>query len=211
MQQRIFYFMPIIFLVFCYNYASGLALYWTTQNLFSIVQLYLTRNKPLPTLEKKSIVAKLAMNPQPAEILDTILGYLGFVATIELEEHEGTPILQILTHEPQRLIGRREEVMEDLQHLVNRLLLAQNPPAPRVIVDVQHHRAMRDDALVSKVKQLANVVRATGRPMQTLPLNSYDRRIVHNLFKDDSEIQTWSPPEEDRLKRITIRKRPAGK
>jgi YidC/Oxa1 family membrane protein insertase len=58
MQQRIFYFMPVVFLVFCYNYASGLALYWTTQNLFSIVQLYLTRNKPLPTLEKKSVVAK---------------------------------------------------------------------------------------------------------------------------------------------------------
>jgi len=58
MQQRIFYFMPIIFLVFCYNYASGLALYWTTQNIFSIVQLYLTRNKPLPILEKKSVIAK---------------------------------------------------------------------------------------------------------------------------------------------------------
>jgi len=58
MQQRIFYFMPVIFLAFCYNYASGLALYWTTQNIFSIVQLYLTRNKPLPTLEKKSVVAK---------------------------------------------------------------------------------------------------------------------------------------------------------
>jgi spoIIIJ-associated protein len=151
------------------------------------------------------------MNQQPAEILDTILGYLGFVATIEHEEHDGTPVLQILTHEPQRLIGRREEVMEDLQHLVNRLLLAQNPPAPRIIVDVQHHRAMRDDELVSKVKQLANVVRATGRPMQTAPLNSYDRRIVHNLFKDDAEIATWSPPEEARVKRITIRKRPAEK
>lgn len=58
MQQRIFYFMPVIFLVFCYNYASGLALYWTTQNLFSIGQLYLTRNRPLPTLEKKSVIAK---------------------------------------------------------------------------------------------------------------------------------------------------------
>jgi YidC/Oxa1 family membrane protein insertase len=58
MQQRILYFMPLIFLTFCYNYASGLALYWTTQNLFSIVQLYLTRNKPLPTLEKKSVIAK---------------------------------------------------------------------------------------------------------------------------------------------------------
>ena len=52
MQQRIFYFMPVIFLMFSYNYASGLALYWTTQNLFSIGQLYLTRNRPLPTLGK---------------------------------------------------------------------------------------------------------------------------------------------------------------
>jgi YidC/Oxa1 family membrane protein insertase len=60
MQQRIFYFMPIIFLVFCYNFASALALYWTTQNLFSIVQLYLTRNQPLPTLEKKSVAVKKA-------------------------------------------------------------------------------------------------------------------------------------------------------
>lgn len=65
-QQRILYFMPVIFLVFCYNYASGLALYWTTQNIFSIVQLYLTRNRPLPTLEKKSVIAKreAAKNPK---------------------------------------------------------------------------------------------------------------------------------------------------
>lgn len=48
LQQRIFYFMPLIFLAFCYNYASGLALYWTTQNIFSIIQIHLTRNQPLP-------------------------------------------------------------------------------------------------------------------------------------------------------------------
>ena len=57
-QQRIMYFMPVIFLTFCYNYASGLALYWTTQNIFSIVQLYWTRNQPLPTLEKVTTPSK---------------------------------------------------------------------------------------------------------------------------------------------------------
>jgi YidC/Oxa1 family membrane protein insertase len=51
-QQRMMMFMPLIFLAFAYNYASALSLYWTTQNLFSIVQLYLTRNQPLPKLEK---------------------------------------------------------------------------------------------------------------------------------------------------------------
>ncbi len=57
-QQRIMYFMPVIFLTFCYNYASGLALYWTTQNIFSIVQLYWTRNQPMPTLEKVALPSK---------------------------------------------------------------------------------------------------------------------------------------------------------
>ncbi len=37
-QQRMMMFMPLIFLFICYNFASALALYWTTQNLYSILQ-----------------------------------------------------------------------------------------------------------------------------------------------------------------------------
>jgi YidC/Oxa1 family membrane protein insertase len=54
MQQRIFMFMPLIFIVFCYNFASALALYWTVQNLFSVAQLYATRNQAPPVLTKKA-------------------------------------------------------------------------------------------------------------------------------------------------------------
>ena len=57
-QQKMMYIMPIIFLSICYNFASALALYWTTQNLFSIAQLYFTRNQPLPTLHKKPAPGK---------------------------------------------------------------------------------------------------------------------------------------------------------
>jgi YidC/Oxa1 family membrane protein insertase len=45
MQQRIFTFMPLMFVMFCYNYASALALYWTVQNVFTIVQLLVTNRK----------------------------------------------------------------------------------------------------------------------------------------------------------------------
>ena len=48
-----FMFVPLIFISFCYNFASALALYWTVQNLFSIVQLYLTKNQPVPKLQKR--------------------------------------------------------------------------------------------------------------------------------------------------------------
>lgn len=57
-QQRIFMFMPVIFIAFCYNYASALALYMSVQNVFSIAQLYLTRNQATPALQKVALPAK---------------------------------------------------------------------------------------------------------------------------------------------------------
>ncbi|MEP6975808.1 MAG: membrane protein insertase YidC, partial [Spartobacteria bacterium] len=36
-QQKVMMFMPLIFVVFCYNFAAALALYYTTQNLFTIL------------------------------------------------------------------------------------------------------------------------------------------------------------------------------
>jgi YidC/Oxa1 family membrane protein insertase len=53
MQQRIFMFMPLIFLWISYDFASALALYWSTQNLFSIAQTWIMKlYVPEPKLEK---------------------------------------------------------------------------------------------------------------------------------------------------------------
>jgi YidC/Oxa1 family membrane protein insertase len=57
-QRRIAMFMPLIFLFICYNFAAALALYYTAQNLFSILQFYQNRRQPLPTLEKVAPAGK---------------------------------------------------------------------------------------------------------------------------------------------------------
>ena len=57
-QRRIAMFMPLIFLFICYNFAAALALYYTAQNLFSILQFYQNRRLPMPTLEKVATPAK---------------------------------------------------------------------------------------------------------------------------------------------------------
>lgn len=45
-QQAMLLLMPFIFLFFCYNFPSALVLYWTAQNVFTILQQLLTnRNK----------------------------------------------------------------------------------------------------------------------------------------------------------------------
>ncbi|MGJ8695405.1 MAG: membrane protein insertase YidC [Verrucomicrobiaceae bacterium] len=73
MQQRIMMFMPIIFFFFCYNFASALALYWTTQNIFSIGQTWLMQKMPEAELKesnkpaKKSMMQKLAERAEEAQ------------------------------------------------------------------------------------------------------------------------------------------------
>jgi YidC/Oxa1 family membrane protein insertase len=57
-QRRVMMFTPLIFLFFCYNFAAALALYYTAQNLFSILQFYQNRNQPLPKLEKVAPAGK---------------------------------------------------------------------------------------------------------------------------------------------------------
>ncbi len=64
-QQRVMMFMPLIFLFFCYNFAAALALYYTTQNLFTILQLYQNRKQPVPVLEKVAPAGKKLRKGRP--------------------------------------------------------------------------------------------------------------------------------------------------
>ena len=57
-QRRVMMFTPLIFLFFCYNFAAALALYYTTQNLFSILQFYLNKKQPMPKLEKVAVAKR---------------------------------------------------------------------------------------------------------------------------------------------------------
>jgi YidC/Oxa1 family membrane protein insertase len=46
MQAKMMRYLPLMFMVFLYNFSAGLTLYWTVQNLLSILQTKLTRTKP---------------------------------------------------------------------------------------------------------------------------------------------------------------------
>jgi len=149
------------------------------------------------------------MNANPKELLDTMLGHLDYSFEIKEFENEKGLTLQVYSPERERLLGRRGELLEDIQFLLNRLLQAKEKDAPRVVVDIEHWREMKDDSLLQRVRQMADAVRSSGRSYQLEPMNSYQRRIIHNAFKDDPDVMTWSPQDDARIKRITLKKRPS--
>jgi YidC/Oxa1 family membrane protein insertase len=67
MQQNIMKLMPLMFFFFCYNFASALALYWTTQNIFSIGQTWLMNKIPEPELKARPVSSKKSWMQRMAE------------------------------------------------------------------------------------------------------------------------------------------------
>ncbi len=55
MQRKLLQFMPFMFLFFCYNFPAGLVLYWTVQNLLTILQQSFTA---------KAVGAEAPLNPK---------------------------------------------------------------------------------------------------------------------------------------------------
>jgi len=141
------------------------------------------------------------------EILEIMLRHLGYTAVVEEESDGDLAGLQVTVADPKAataLTGKRGERLDDLQHLVNKLLHQKVPDSPRVRVDVNHFRGQKDDQFLNDIRRCADKVRSTGQPWKLDPMNSYQRRLVHNLFKDDPDIKTWSPEDESRMKRITL-------
>jgi YidC/Oxa1 family membrane protein insertase len=62
MQQKIFKFLPFIFLIFLYNFSSGLVLYWTVQNILTVVQQKIINSRPDEPL--KPVVATAETKPK---------------------------------------------------------------------------------------------------------------------------------------------------
>jgi spoIIIJ-associated protein len=138
------------------------------------------------------------------ETLELMLGHLGLVFEIEESEQAGRPVLNIRTRDPARIIGRDGQNLDDLQYLLNRILNRGEEGASNVIVDVEGFRQKEKLDFIGRIRQYADEVRRTGHPHRLLPMNSYDRRLVHQAFAEDPEIVTQSEEGSSRLKHITL-------
>jgi len=132
------------------------------------------------------------MPAQPKEILKKILGFLGFPAVIEEHKMDDCILLDVKTDDAGRLIGRQGQTLADLQYITNRLVFQQDASAPKVMMDVGGYRAQAREALAKKAKEAAEKVRRWGDVVELEPMNSFDRRIVHQALKDDPDVETHS-------------------
>jgi spoIIIJ-associated protein len=144
------------------------------------------------------------MTAQPKVTLEKVLELLGFQAGVEEKEIEDGLLLDIITDDAGRLIGRQGQTLSDLQYIVNRLLFQQNPDAPRVTVDVGGYRTQAREALLKRALEAAEKVRQHGDIVELEPLNSFERRIVHQALKDNPDVESHSVEVEGTDKKVIL-------
>lgn len=132
------------------------------------------------------------MPAQPKETLEKILALLDFSATVEEHKQDDGLLLDVKMEDSGRLIGRQGQTLADLQYITNRIIFQQDATAPKVTVDVGGYRAQAREALIKKAQEAAEKVRRWGEPVELEALGSFERRIIHHVFKDDPNVETHS-------------------
>lgn len=100
------------------------------------------------------------------------------------------------------LIGRGAETLRSLQYAVSTTLRNKDAALTRVNLDIADYKKQRAEKVAEQARQWIEQVRETG-DSYIANLNPADRRVVHKVAQEYSDIRTFSEGE-GRDRRIII-------
>ncbi len=92
------------------------------------------------------------------------------------------------------LIGKEANNLRALQHIVSMALTSREAETTRVNVDVADYKRQRAERIAEQAEDWIKEVRINGHSKR-LNLNAADRRVVHKVAQDYSDISTHSEGE----------------
>jgi spoIIIJ-associated protein len=126
------------------------------------------------------------------QFLERFIAALGISATVNVEETDDGPRLNIAGEEAELLVRHRGEPLKALQHVVDTAYGRGLSDGKRVFVDALEYRKGKDIELRKMAKFLAEKAKQTGVDQQLGPLNPYERRIVHLSVAEVPGVTTES-------------------
>jgi spoIIIJ-associated protein len=148
------------------------------------------------------------MPAEPKQVLSELLRRMGIEGRVDQFSTADGLLLHVESPDGGRLIGRQGQTLAHLQFLMNRMLRKQAADAPHVIVDVCRYRERQRDLLIKHAQEQGDRVRRWGEPIRLEPMSPYERRIVHQFFLNDPDIETVSEGgDESGRKQVILRLR----
>ncbi len=126
------------------------------------------------------------------DFLNRFTAALGIAATVQVEETDDGPRLNLAGDDAELLVRHRGEPLKALQHVVDMAFGRTLSDEKRIFIDALEYRKGKDIELRSMAKFLAEKAKQSGVDQQLGPLNPYERRLVHMAVAEVPGVATES-------------------
>ncbi len=130
------------------------------------------------------------------KLLKELLNSLNIDDNVETKVRNGKIKYEIFSKNNSVLIGKKGHILDSIQVYLRQAIFNAVDLFVNVSVDVEKYKEKQIYFLEKKVKKLAREVTLTKSNIKLDPMNSYDRRIIHNALSGFDYIETISEGEE---------------
>ena len=141
-------------------------------------------------------VTKEEINKQVKEYILFLVKGMGLEAKIETKTRDEMLMFNVIAPENSILIGRNGRTIEAIQNLTQAMLSKELGTYYRFIIDVNDYKQKRKARLEKLAKYTAKDVAKSKIEVKLEPMNSYERRIIHNALTNSKDVKTESIGEE---------------
>lgn len=130
------------------------------------------------------------------EILNELLLSLNIKANVETKIREGKIKYEIYSQNNSVLIGKKGHILDSIQTYVRQAIYNAIDLYINISIDVEKYKEKQNFFLEKKVKKIARDVTLSKVDVKLDPMNSYERKIVHEALQGFKYITTESEGEE---------------
>lgn len=125
-----------------------------------------------------------------------LISKMNLDVNIEVIEDENIFNVTIVSNNNPILIGKDGKNLNSMQFLIRQTLNNLTGMDVKVNLDVSNYRAKKIKNFEYQIKNIVREVQKTKTDTKLDPMNSYQRRIIHSLLSDFSNVTTESVGEE---------------
>lgn len=138
---------------------------------------------------------KLEATEFAKQYVSDLLSFFGINVVVEASTEDDVIELKVPSTELNSLlIGRNADTLRSLQYVVSTVLRNKEADIWRVNIDIADYKRQRAEKLAVQAREWIENVRKTG-DSYVAQLNAADRRIVHQVATEFSDIVTHSEGE----------------
>lgn len=133
------------------------------------------------------------------EILDYIKQYINIIATkmnisidCDVSIHEDNFNITLVSDNNSILIGKEGRTLNAIQLLIRQSIKNQTTLNIKLNVDIANYKLKKLKNIEKQVKKIANEILKTKIDVSLDSMNSYERRLVHSIINEYSNLETES-------------------